>query len=161
PSVFAHAHNDFREHMAQHLLLGMIAPVGLVLGAPVTLALKALPRKTAGTISRALGKNVFHFISHPATAFLLNTGAMFILYLTPLYNILHRQPSLHHLVHFHFLAAGCLFTWAIAGPDRAPRRPRLSIRLAVLFASMAAHAYLSKSMYAYVFPKNAPHSREE
>jgi putative copper resistance protein D len=39
-----YAHFSFSHHMMAHMLLGMIAPIGLVLGAPITLALRTLPR---------------------------------------------------------------------------------------------------------------------
>jgi putative copper resistance protein D len=35
---------SFEYHMMAHMLLGMIAPIGLVLGAPITLALRTLPQ---------------------------------------------------------------------------------------------------------------------
>jgi putative membrane protein len=156
-----YAHADFRGHMLMHLLIGMLAPLGLVLGAPVTLALKSLPLIAARTLTAILRSQVFYFLSHPITALLLNIGGMYLLYLTPLYNATLTSPALHYLVHIHFLAAGFLFTWSIAGPDPAPRRPNLQLRVVVLFVSIAAHAYLSKAMYAYLYPLNSPHPAEE
>ena len=47
PPLMDLAHHDHRAHMAQHLLLGMYAPLALVLAAPVTLALGALPRRAS------------------------------------------------------------------------------------------------------------------
>jgi putative membrane protein len=65
------------------------------------------------------------------------------------------------LVHLHFLAAGCLFTWATAGPDPAPHRPGFALRLGVLFASVATHGHLSKLMYAHRWPRGTHHSLTE
>ena len=45
------AHSTFAAHMAGHLLRGMAAPLVLVLGAPVTLALRALPVAEARTLT--------------------------------------------------------------------------------------------------------------
>lgn len=92
---------------------------------------------------------------------MLNIGGMYLLYLTPLYAATLNNTYAHHLVHIHFLAAGYLFAWAIAGPDPAPRRPDLRTRLIALFLSMAAHAYLSKIMYAYYLPQGTPHSADQ
>lgn len=161
PDMMSYAHQDFRGHMLMHLLIGMLAPLGLVLGAPVTLALKSLPPSAARTLTAFLRSQLFYFLSHPITALLLNIGGMYVLYLTPLYNATFTSPALHHLVHFHFLAAGYLFTWSMAGPDPAPRRPGLGLRVGVLFFSIAAHAYLSKFMYAYLYPLHSPHPAEE
>lgn len=161
PPLMELAHQDIRGHMLQHLLLGMLAPLGLVLGAPVTLALRTLPVKTSRMLTAVLGSPAFHLLSHPVTALLLNIGGMYALYLTSLYKATLANPVLHLLVHVHFLAAGYLFVWSIAGPDPAPKRPHLRIRTFVLFLSMASHAYLSKFMYAHFYPRNSPHSGEQ
>lgn len=86
---------------------------------------------------------------------------MYLLYLTPLYNATFTYPFLHHFIHLHFLLAGYLFAWSIAGLDPAPKRPGFNSRLIILFSSIAAHAYLSKFMYAYLYPLDAPHSAEQ
>ncbi len=161
PQIMDYAHHHFRGHMVQHLLLGMLAPVTLVLGAPLTLALHTLPNKGARLVSKLLSSPFFHFVSHPVTALLLNTGGMYALYLTPLYNSLHNNAALHYAVHVHFLAAGYLFTWSMIGPDPAPRRPKLFTRLIALFVNIAAHSYLSKAMYAYSYPRNSIHSEAD
>ncbi|WPP50323.1 cytochrome c oxidase assembly protein [Catalinimonas niigatensis] len=158
PKLMELAHYDIRVHMAQHLLIGMFAPLALVLAAPLSLALHVLPTQAARRIMQVLSNPIIRFISHPMSALLLNIGGMYVLYLTPLYKASLTYPYLHHLLHLHFLLAGYLFCWAIAGPDLAPRRPGMRLRLAVLFLSMATHAYLSKIMYAYHLPKNTPHT---
>ncbi len=161
PSIMHWAHQDLQGHMVQHLLLGMYAPIALVLGAPITLALKALPVKRARVLSTILKSNIFYLISHPFTALLLNTGGMYLLYLSPLYVKSAANPFLHYVVHIHFIAAGYLFVWSVIGPDPAPRRPDFLTRLFFLFISIALHALLSKAMYAYLFPFNSPYSAEQ
>ena len=161
PPLALYGHHDMRIHMIQHLLIGMLAPLGLVLGAPVTLALQLVSAKKGRIISSSLGSRPFHYLSHPITALILNIGGMYLLYLTPIYSKMQSNVWLHYMVHFHFLAAGYLFVWSIAGPDPAPKRPSLRIRLLVLFISMATHAYLSKLMYVYHFPQNTTHSTIE
>src|SRR5690606_5215246 len=54
----------------------------------------------------------------------------------------------HQLIHLHYLLAGCLYAWVVAGPDPAPRRPGLAGRVALLVAASAAHACLAKLLYA-------------
>jgi putative membrane protein len=58
------------------------------------------------------------------------------------------HPWGHHLVNLHLVLAGCLFTWAVAGPDPAPRRPGYGTRFAVLVLAAGAHAWLAKLLYA-------------
>jgi putative membrane protein len=161
PLLANFGHQSLVDHMRQHLLLGMMAPLGLVLAAPVTLALRTLPARISRKLVILLHTRLVRFISHPVIALLLNVGGMYLLYLTPLYAQMLTHPLLHALVHLHFLLAGCLFTWAIAGPDPAPRRPGLRFRLGVLFVSVGTHAMLGKLMYAYGFPRGTHHGLEE
>lgn len=161
PPLADFAHHDFRGHMAQHLLLGMLAPLLLVLAAPVSLLLRTVSVAAARRITALLHLPGIRIICHPLTALILNIGGMYLLYLTPLYAFTLSNGALHALVHWHFIAAGYLFAWAIAGPDPSPWRPDLRTRLAVLFCGMAAHAVLGKLMYAYSWPRGTPHSAEE
>lgn len=155
PQLVHLAHNDFRGHMIQHLLLGMAAPLGLVFAAPVTLTLRSLGRGARRALLRLLRTRFVYVISHPAVALVLNVGAMYVLYLTPLYGISLTNSVVHAWIHWHFLAAGCIFTWSIAGPDAAPNRPSIQYRFWILFASIASHAALAKIMYAYGWPESA------
>lgn len=161
PPVVAFAHHDLRGHMLQHLLLGMFAPLGLVFGAPVTLLMRSSPAKVARALVALLRLPVVRFVSHPVTAAWLNIGGMYLLYFTPLYAVMHSSALVHALVHWHFLVAGCVFSWAIAGPDPAPHRPSRTYRLVVVFISMAGHAFLAKAMYAYGWPAGTHHSPDE
>ena len=162
PPLARFAHGDLRGHMVQHLLVGMLAPLGLVLAAPVTLALRTLSVPAARRVTGVLRSRPVQALSYPATAMGLNVGGMYALYLTPLYAATLTSPALHHLVHVHFLAVGYLFTWAIlAGPDPAPHPPGFRMRLGVLLLSMAAHAVLGKLMYGYGWPRGTPHGADE
>lgn len=148
PPVSGLVHHDPRAHMVQHLLLGMYAPLGLVLGAPVTLLLGSAPRRAQRSLTRVLRSRPVHVLSHPATAALLAVGGLFVLYLTPLYATSQAVPAVHLLVLVHLLLAGYLFTWSIAGPDPAPGRPGVVTRTAVLVVAGGAHAFLAKLLYA-------------
>jgi putative membrane protein len=61
--------------MTQHLLLGMYAPLALVLGAPATLPLAALPVRARPRVAAVLRFRPLHALSHPATAAVLTVGA--------------------------------------------------------------------------------------
>jgi putative membrane protein len=135
-------------HMAQHLLLGMFAPIALVLGAPLTLLLVGLPAPARRPVAGLLRSRTLHALSHVTTAAVLSVGGLYLLYLTPLYALSVRSEVVHHLVHLHFLLAGYLFAWALAGPDPAPRRPAMAVRLAVLVVAGGLHAFLAKLLYS-------------
>lgn len=150
PELSPYPHGDFREHMLQHLLLGMIAPVALVLAAPMTLLLRTLPQRHARQLVDVVRSRPMHVLAHPFVALVLSVGGMGALYLTPLYTLMLGHPALHAAIHAHFLLAGCLFAWVIAGPDPAPRRPRLSERLLVLGIAIALHSTVAQLIYANV-----------
>lgn len=146
--VAALATTDFRGHMLQHLLIGMLAPLALVLGAPVTLLLRSLPPAQGRRIGAVLHSHALHLLANPWSALVLSVGGMVMLYCTPLYRATTASMPAHHLLHAHFLLAGYLFAWVIAGPDPAPRRPPVPLRLVVLGVAVAVHATLSQLMYA-------------
>ena len=148
PALTAAAHHDPVAHMSQHLLVGMYAPVALVLAAPLTLVLGAVTTRSARRVTAVLRTPVVHVLAHPAIATVLSAGGLWLLYATPLYAGTTRSPAVHVLVVVHLLASGCLFAWAVAGPDPAPRRPGLVVRLAALLASAASHAVLARTLYA-------------
>ncbi|MER5578032.1 cytochrome c oxidase assembly protein [Streptomyces massasporeus] len=147
PPVAPFAHEDFRGHMVQHLLIGMYAPLALVLAAPVTLLLRALPASRGRRLTAVLHSPPARAIAHPAVGLALSTGGLAVLYFTPLYNAITADPAAHWLLHAHFLLSGCLFAYAIAGPDPAPARPGVRARLVYLGVAIAAHAVISQLMY--------------
>lgn len=144
----ASRHGDPVVHMAQHLLIGMYAPLALVLAAPVTLLLGVTPAPVGRRIGAVLRHPAVHVLSHPVTAAALATGGLVVLYGTPLYGLSTRSTVVHAFVTGHLLAAGLLFSWAVAGPDPAPRRPGIPTRVGVLVVSAAAHAAGAKLLYA-------------
>ncbi|MFE7909154.1 cytochrome c oxidase assembly protein [Streptomyces albogriseolus] len=147
PPVASFAHADFRGHMVQHLLVGMYAPLALVLGAPVTLLLRTLPAVRARRLTAVVHSTPARLVAHPAVALLLSTGSLAVLYFTPLYNAASAHPAGHWLLHLHFLLSGCLFAYVIAGVDPAPARPGVRTRLVWLGVAIAAHAVVSQLMY--------------
>jgi putative membrane protein len=134
----------FADHMAQHVLIGMVAPIGLVLGAPVTLLLQVLPVRAARRLTHRLRSRPARFLTHPVTALALTVGSLAMLYLTPLYARAGHHPALHA----HFVLSGFLFAWVVAGADPAPHRPSVTARLVVLGVAIAAHATLAQLLYA-------------
>jgi putative membrane protein len=135
--------HDLRLHVVGHLLLGMVAPLLLVTAAPITLALRALPREHARTLGRLLRRRPLAVLTHPVVAALLDVGGLWVMYRTAL---LSEVSPL--LLQVHMLLAGYLFAVALIGPDPAPHRPGLVVRAGVLVAAVAAHDVLAKLLYA-------------
>jgi putative membrane protein len=151
PPLGPAAHIDFRGHMAQHMLIGMCAPLALVLAAPVTLLLRILTPARARRVTAVSHSLPARVLAHPAIALLLSTGTLGLLYFTPLYNTAMSYPAGHWLMVAHFLASGCLFAYVIAGPDPAPARPGVRARLVYLGIAIAAHALIAEAMYGGFF----------
>ncbi|MBW8484135.1 cytochrome c oxidase assembly protein [Actinomadura parmotrematis] len=140
---------EFTGHMAGHLLLGMYAPLLLVLARPVTLALRALPPGRARrTLLAAVRSRPAAALVWPPVAALLDVGGLWLLYRTPLFERTHESMPLHMLVHLHVLAAGLLFTLAICQVEPLRHRSSLPLRAGTLVAAGAAHAVLARSLYA-------------
>jgi putative membrane protein len=147
PPLAPLARTDFRGHMVQHVLIGMYAPLALVLGAPVTLLLRTLPVAHARRLTAVLRSRPARVLAHPAVALLLSAGSLVVLYFTPLYDTAVGHPAGHWLLHAHFLLSGCLFAYAVAGPDPAPARPGVRTRLVCLGCAIALHAVVAQLMY--------------
>jgi putative membrane protein len=143
------AHRDFVAHVAGHLLLGMLAPLLLVLSAPVTLALRVLPVARARRLARLLASSPVRFLTHPVPAAALNLAGLWLFYTTGLYQAAAHDLGLHAVAHLHMLAAGYLFTVATIGVDPSPHRPGHLARAVVLVLFLAAHAILAKHLYAH------------
>ena len=143
------AHVNFSAHMVGHLLLGMLAPLLIALSAPITLFLRAIPVKKARFISRILRNSYFRFVSNPIIATILNVGGLWLLYTTPLFNMMHESSVLYILIHIHIFIAGYLFTIAFIYIDPIPHRLSYVFRSIVLLIALTAHSILSKHIYAY------------
>ncbi|RSM69404.1 copper resistance protein CopD [Amycolatopsis sp. WAC 01375] len=148
-----YAPGTFSLHMITHMALTMFAPVLLVLGGPVTLALRALP--TAGAdappgprdwIVSLLHAPVTKFFAHPAMATVLYTGSFYGLYFSGLFDKAMPFHWAHQVMKAHFLITGYLFAWVVVGTDRTPRELPHLARLGMLFAVMPFHAFFGVAL---------------
>jgi putative membrane protein len=146
----------FTAHMAQHLVVGMAAPLLFVLARPLTLALRLLPPGPARRrLLALLHSGPVGLLVLPPVAALLDVGGLWVLYRTDLFVTTQRETLPHVLVHVHVLAAGFLFTLAVCRLDPVRRRWGLAVRGGTLLAAGAAHAVLAKSLYAAPPPGTA------
>jgi cytochrome c oxidase assembly factor CtaG len=132
----------FGVHMVQHMLLVMVAPVFLALGAPITLALRTLPARPRGVLLSVLHSRVARVVTFPAVPWVIFIGSPFALYFSGWYPATLDNRGLHDLMHLHFVLAGCLFFWPIIGVDPVPGRVSHPFRILMLFATMPFHAFL-------------------
>jgi cytochrome c oxidase assembly factor CtaG len=116
-------------HMVQHLLLMMVAPPLLWLGAPLFPLLRGLPRPvrmfwvapwlSAPPLRRLLGR-----LTHPLTALVLFVAATWFWHAPPVYDRALRSSGWHYLQHACFLGTALVFWYPIVRPY--PARPRWS-----------------------------------
>nr|WP_083467369.1 cytochrome c oxidase assembly protein [Kibdelosporangium sp. MJ126-NF4] len=144
--VGRYAPGVFSVHMVTHMVLNMLAPVLLVLGAPTTLALRALrpSREEPGPrewLLAVLHSRFARVLTNPLVACALLVGSYYALYLTGLFDQAVRWHWAHLLMNTHFLLVGYLFYWTVIGIDPGPRRPPYLGRLAMLFAVMPFHGF--------------------
>jgi putative copper resistance protein D len=143
----------FSNHMLAHMVLGMIAPIGIVLGAPITLALRTLPIGRSknelgirGAFINLLHSRLGKFYANPIVALAIFDGSLFALYFTPLFGDLMLSHSGHLFMNVHFILAGYLFFQSIIGIDPMPIKIPYIVKIVVLFAAMSIHAFFSVAL---------------
>ncbi|WBQ02684.1 cytochrome c oxidase assembly protein [Kribbella sp. CA-293567] len=129
-------------HMGQHMILSMFTPLAMALGAPVTLALRTLPRKPRGWLLSVLHSGFAKVICFPMIGFTLFVLSPWALYFSGWYDATLRSTVLHDLLHVHFIAVGALFFWPLLGLDPVPGRVIYPFRLILTFLTLPFHAFL-------------------
>lgn len=142
----------FSSHMLAHMALGMVVPVLLVPGAPITLALRTIEKRSDGSrgprewIMLLVHSTYFGVLSNPLVAAGLFTGSLWLFYYTPLFDWATTNHIGHEWMVIHFLLTGYLFVFSLIGIDPAPNRAPYPIRLVTLFATMAFHAFFGLAL---------------
>ena len=136
-------------HMGQHMALTMLIPILLVMGAPATLALRALrPRSGAGWGPRewlvyALHCPVAVVLTNPLVVMVLYFAGLYGLYLSGLFGSLMGSHVGHVAMQTHFVLSGYLFYWILIGIDPRPRLLPYWQRFMLLVISSALHGFFA------------------
>ena len=148
-----YSHVAFSFHMVAHMALATVAPIGIVLGAPITLALRTLPigrtpqeRGVRGFALALLHSRYSRFLTNPIVAMLIFDGSMFALYFTDLFKWLMGYHFGHFFMEMHFFIAGFLFFASLIGVDPIPNKFPFVGRIVVILAAMSIHAFFSISL---------------
>jgi putative copper resistance protein D len=142
----------FSMHMVMHMTVSMVAPILMVLAAPVTLALRtAAPRRDHTLGPRELLLALVHsrflaVIGNPVVAAAIFFGSLIVFYFSPLFDLALRTHTGHVLMTAHFLLAGYLFAWVLVGIDPGPRRWPPAILLVILFGTISFHAFFGVAL---------------
>jgi putative copper resistance protein D len=129
-------------HMVQHMVLSMLVPLALALGAPVTLALRVLPARPKRWLLTVLHSRVVKVLSFPPLTFALFVLSPWLLYFTSWYDASLRSEYVHEMMHVHLVLVGSLFLWPLVGVDPVPGRVAYPFRMLLLVMTLPFHAFL-------------------
>ncbi|MGO2862678.1 MAG: cytochrome c oxidase assembly protein [Brevibacterium sp.] len=143
---------QFSGHMIQHMLLVMVVPLPMVLGAPITMLMRGTAARTDG--SRGIREWVLWLVHTPYLRFFANpivasvnfAGSLIIFYYSGIMQYALETHIGHELMIMHFLGAGYLFGQALIGIDPGVKRPAYPMRLLMLLITMAFHAFFGISI---------------
>lgn len=152
------AHQDylFSVHMLVHMGLAMVVPLLLVPGAPVTLAMRAIEKRDDGSrggrewILLAVHSKFAGVIANPVVAAGLFAGSLWVFYYSPLLRWAMTDHIGHEWMIAHFVLTGYLFVQSLIGVDPVPFRLSYPLRLLLLLATMAAHAFFGLAIMSNV-----------
>jgi cytochrome c oxidase assembly factor CtaG len=149
-SGFAGYDDIFWVHVVQHQLLMTLAPVLLVLGAPLILILRVLPAQRARQLVGVLHCRPLNWMNGPSAAVHLPLhyyGATWLYLLTPAYALAQRNAAFHELAHAYFIGCGVMFWLPLLGryPSRwhPPRRTKIRMVAIGLPVNLALGALLA------------------
>lgn len=129
-------------HMVQHMILSMVVPLFLALGAPVTLALRTLPARPRRWLLAVLHSRVAKVLSFPPLTFGLYIISPWALYYSGWYRASLDSVFVHEMMHVHLVAVGALFFWPLVGIDPLPGRVGYPFRVLLTVLTLPFHAFL-------------------
>lgn len=139
---------DFGIHMIVHMSLNMLAPLLMVLGGVITLALRVAKPTRSGRpprlhewLNTALSWRGARIVMNPLLVFALFVGSYYGLYLTGLFGNAMRFHWAHQFMNIHFLITGFMYYGIIIGVDRPPRPLPHIGKLGYVMAAMPFHAF--------------------
>lgn len=136
-------------HMLAHMVLSMVIPLFMVLGAPLTLLLEAYPSGEPGTpgvhdwVVALMHSKTLKVVTYPAFNVIQFLVLFYGMYMSfDFYQFAISEHAGHVLMNFVFLISGYMYFWEVTGPDYLPGRKPTPIRLVVLFISLPLHMYM-------------------
>lgn len=142
----------FSAHMMEHMALAMLVPLLLVPAAPVTLTMRAVRKRQDGSrggrewVLLAVHSRVGTVLANPIVAAVLFAGSLVVFYYSPLFSWATTDHIGHEWMTAHFLITGYLFVQSLIGVDPAPFRLPYPLRILVLLATMAFHAFFGLAL---------------
>ena len=138
----------FWVHMVQHLLLTLVAAPLILLGAPVTLALRAASPPVRASMVAFLHSRTVRLLGHPLVAWITFALVMWVSHFSPLFNLALENAVVHVAEHMVFLIAGLLFWWPVIGLDPGARRLGHPLRIVYLVTALPQQSWLGLAIYS-------------
>jgi putative copper resistance protein D len=135
-------------HMVQHMVLSMVVPLAMALGAPLTLALRTLRRRPRGWLLVVLHSRIARVLSFPPLTFVLFVITPWALYFSGWYPATLHHDYLHEMTHLHMVLVGCLFFWPLMGVDPVPGRIGYPARMLLVALTLPFHAFMGVTIMA-------------
>jgi putative membrane protein len=117
----------FSAHMVQHMLICVVAPPLWLLGTPGWMLSPLFRRPAVARVAR--------WLTHPAVAFALFNGTLWLWHAPTLYDATLSNEYLHIFEHLTFVVTAVIFWWAVLSP--IPEVPRISHGVAILYLFIA------------------------
>ena len=142
----------FSAHMVMHMTVALVAPIPMVLAAPITLALRTLTARqdsTLGPRELILGlvhSRFFRVLANPIVASVIFFGSLIVFYYSPLFELALRTHTGHVVMTAHFLLAGYVFAWVLVGIDPGPKRWSPPLLLVILFGTISFYAFFGVAL---------------
>jgi putative membrane protein len=133
-------------HMVQHILLMLVVPPLILLGAPSLPFLHGLPqgfvRRTLGPFLRwAPVQSLGNFLTHPVVCWILAAAALIGWHAPSAFELALRSEAWHEVEHACFLSTSILFWWPVVQPFPAEARwPRWSMPLYLFLGTLPGGA---------------------
>ena len=129
-------------HMVQHMVLSMLVPLSLALGAPVTLALRTLPVTPRSWLLKLLHSRLASVLSFAPLTFTLYIVSPWALYFSGWYRASLESTYGHVAMHVHLVLVGSMFFWPLMGIDPIPGRVGYPARMLMVVLTLPFHAFL-------------------
>ncbi|MCH7606901.1 MAG: cytochrome c oxidase assembly protein, partial [Chloroflexi bacterium] len=126
-------------HQVQHILMRMVGPLLVLMGAPLTPMLRGLPPwalhgVVKPVVTNRLAHSAYERLTNPVLTTVLFLVILYLWQVPPNMNLALRNDAVHELMHFTMLFSGFLFYWLVIDPK--PHRSRLHYGLRVLYLGL-------------------------
>ena len=126
-------------HQLKHFLLRMMAPLLVLLGAPLTPVLRGLPpwvlqRIVRPTVRHSLARAAYEKLTNPVITVALFMGVLYLWQFPGAFNLSLRNEFVHALMHITMTSSGFIFYWAVIDPK--PHRSRVHYGVRVLYLGL-------------------------